>query len=51
MDVRAIISASEDVGRQGIAVNLGITAAEDAFDTESQIALVRRAAAMLPAAP
>ena len=50
MDVRAIISASEDVGRQGIAVNLGVTAAEDAFETESQIALVRRAAAMLPAA-
>ena len=49
MDVRSIISASEDVGRHGLAVSLGVTQADSAYETDSQIALLRRATAMLPA--
>ena len=49
MDVRSIISASEDVGRHGLAVSLGVTQADSAYETDSQIATLRRAAAMLPA--
>ena len=50
MDVRAIISESEETGRWSLAAAMGFAPAESAFEAESQAANIQRAVVMLPSA-